>query len=235
MTTMPITPETTAAVDAAICSRRAVRAFLPTPVPRDTVQDILRVASRAPSGTNMQPWKVAVLTGVAREGLTAKILAAFNDPQELELHREEYDYYPPQWKSPYIERRRAIGKGLYGLLGIGKGDEARMHAQFGRNYAFFGAPVGLIFSIDRDLAQGSWLDYGTFLQSVMIAARGRGLDTCPQQAFARFHRIVAEHIGMPASDMLVCGMSLGWADPAAVENGLVTERAPLEQFVRFIE
>lgn len=235
MSPVPITTETTAAVDAAITSRRAVRAFLPTPVPRETVQDILRVAARAPSGTNTQPWKVTVLTGAAREGLTAKIMAAFDDPQELERHQEEYAYYPPHWKSPYLERRRQIGMGLYGLLGIGKGEHARMHAQFGRNYSFFGAPVGMMFSIDRDLVQGSWLDYGTFLQSVMVAARGRGLDTCPQQAFARFHRLVAEHVGMPDGDMLVCGMSLGWADPDAAENALVTEREAVEQFTRFLE
>ena len=235
MQTMSITPQSTAAVDAAITSRRAVRAFLPTPVARQTVEDILRVASRAPSGTNVQPWKVTVLTGNAKRALSARIRAVHDDPAALRQHTEEYAYYPTHWKSPYIERRRKLGWDLYGLLGIGKQDKARMHAQHGRNYDFFDAPVGLIFSIDREMEQGGWLDYGTFLQNVMVAARGRGLDTCPQQAFTQFHRIVAEHIGMPESDMVVCGMALGWADPDAIENRLVTEREPVASFTRFIE
>jgi len=128
-----------------------------------------------------------------------------------------------------------VGWDLYGLLGIAKGDKARMHAQHGRNYSFFDAPVGLMFTIDRVMELGSWLDYGMFLQNIMIAARARGLDTCPQAAFTQFHRIVMEHIGAPANEMLVCGMSLGYADPEAVENRLQTEREPVEGFTTFLE
>ncbi|MBS0441894.1 MAG: nitroreductase [Proteobacteria bacterium] len=223
------------AVDAAITSRRAIRAFLPTPVPKETVVEILRVATRAPSGTNTQPWKVHVLTGAAKEKLSAAIKAAYDDPAERAAHREEYDYYPTEWRSPYIDRRRKIGWDLYGLLGIAKTDRARMHAQHGRNYAFFDAPVGLIFTIDRVMKQGSWLDYGMFLQNVMLAARARGLDTCPQAAFTQFHRIIAQQLGLGADEMVVCGMSLGFADPAAIENTLVTERDPVEAFARFHE
>ncbi len=223
----------THAVDEAITSRRSIRAFLPTPVPKETIVDILRVASRAPSGTNTQPWKVHVLTGAARERLSAAIRAAFDDPAERARHSEEYAYYPTQWQAPYIDRRRKVGWDLYGLLGIGKTDKERMHAQHGRNYAFFDAPVGLIFTIDRVMQQGSWLDYGMFLQNIMVAARARGLDTCPQAAFTQFHRIIEQQLGLGPDEMVVCGMSLGYADPTAVENSLVTEREPVEGFTRF--
>ncbi len=229
------TPESTAAVDRAITSRHSVRAFLPTPVPRETIEQILGVASRAPSGTNTQPWRVSVLTGAAKAALSQKIRAAYDDPDERELHREEYTYYPTEWRSPYIDRRRKIGWDLYGLLGIGKADKTRMHEQHGRNYAFFDAPVGLIFTIERVMQQGSWLDYGMFLQSLMVAARGRGLDTCPQAAFTPFHRIIGEHLGLSADEMVVCGMSLGYADESAVENRLVTDREPVAGFARFID
>ncbi len=226
---------TTRAVDEAITSRRSIRAFLPTPVPRETIEDILRVAARAPSGTNTQPWKVHVLTGAAKERLSAAIKAAFDDPEERGRHSEEYAYYPTQWQPPYIDRRRKVGWDLYGLLGIGKTDKERMHAQHGRNYAFFDAPVGLIFTIDRVMQQGSWLDYGMFLQNIMVAARARGLDTCPQAAFTQFHRIIEAQLGLGPDEMVVCGMSLGHADPAAIENTLVTEREPVAGFTRFHE
>ena len=224
----------TRAVDAAITSRRSVRAFLPTPVPRQVIEDILQVAARAPSGTNTQPWRVYVLTGAARERLSARLRAAYDDPAERARHTEEYAYYPTEWVSPYIERRRKVGWDLYGLLGIGKSDKARMHAQHRRNYEFFGAPVGLMFTIDRIMRQGSWLDYGMFLEAVMVAARAQGLDTCPQAAFTQFHRIIVDAIGAPAAQQLVCGMSLGFADPDAIENTLVTEREPVDHFARFI-
>ena len=225
----------THAVDEAITSRRSIRAFLPPPVPRETIEDILRVASRAPSGTNTQPWKVHVLTGGAKERLSAAIRSAFDDPAERAKHTEEYAYYPTQWQPPYIDRRRKVGWDLYGLLGIGKTDKARMHAQHGRNYAFFDAPVGLIFTIDRVMQQGSWLDYGMFLQNIMVAARARGLDTCPQAAFTQFHRIIEAQLGLGPDEMVVCGMSLGHADPEAIENTLVTEREPVAGFTRFHE
>jgi len=229
------TPEQTAIVDAAITSRKSIRAFLPTPVPRETIEEMLRIASRAASGTNTQPWNVWVLTGASKQALSAKILAAYDDPEEAATHREEYAYYPTEWRSPFIDRRRKIGWDLYGLLKIGKTDKARMHDQHGRNYSFFDAPVGLMFTIERVMQQGSWLDFGMFLQNLMVVARARGLDTCPQAAFTQFHRIIMEHIGAPASQMLVCGMSLGFADPAAPENALVTEREPVAGFARFLE
>jgi nitroreductase len=233
-----ITPESIAAVDAAITTRRSLRAFLPTPVPRQTVEEILAVASRAPSGVNTQPWKVTVLTGAAKESLSARILAAHDANAaagSTGADVGEYDYYPTEWVSPYIDRRRKIGWDLYGLLGIGKADKARMHAQHGRNYRFFDAPVGMIFTIDRILRQGSWIDYGMFLENIMIAARGRGLDTCPQAAFIGFHKVIAEHLALPAGEMVVCGMSLGYADEQAPENQLVTERVPVSAFARFLE
>ena len=142
---MTPTPEQTAIVDAAITSRKSIRAFLPTPVPRETLEEMLRIASRAPSGTNTQPWNVWVLTEASKLALSTKILAAYDDPEEAATHREEYAYYPTEWRSPFIDRRRKIGWDLYGLLKIGKTDKARMHDQHGRNYTFFDAPVGLMF------------------------------------------------------------------------------------------
>jgi nitroreductase len=210
-----------------------VRAFLPTPVPRQTLEDILAVASRAPSGTNTQPWKVHVVTGQAQARLSAAILRAFDDPEAARAHTEEYDYYPRQWVPPYLDRRRKVGLDLYGLLGIQKGDAARMHAQFARNYRFFDAPVGLFVTIGRIMGRGSFLDAGMFLQNVMVAARGRGLDTCPQAAFTQFHRIVEAELGIGEDQLLLCGMSLGHADPAAPENRLVTEREPVAAFATF--
>jgi nitroreductase len=232
---MTVTAESTLAVEAAITSRRSIRAFLPKAVPRESIERILAVASRAPSGTNTQPWNVYVLTGEAKNELSRRIVAAYDDPAEAATHTEEYAYYPTEWRSPFIERRRKVGWDLYGLLGIGKTDKARMHAQHTRNYRFFDAPVGLMFTIDRVMRQGSWLDFGMFLQSVMIAARGQGLDTCPQAAFTPFHRIIVPFIGAAESEQLVCGMSLGWADPDAIENTLVTDREPVAAFARFIE
>jgi nitroreductase len=222
------------AVDAAITSRRSIRAFLPTPVAREDIEAILEVASRAPSGTNTQPWKVYVLTGDAKQRLSDAILAAYRDPAQVKAHTEEYAYYPREWVSPFIDRRRKVGWDLYALLGLTREDKAGMAAQHGRNYGFFDAPVGLIFTIERVMEQGSWLDYGMFLQNIMVAARARGLDTCPQAAFTQFHRIVADTLSLPPKDMLVCGMALGFADPARVENALVTQREPVSAFAHFI-
>ena len=222
-------------VDAAIRSRRSVRAFLPRDVPEATIRAILETAARAPSGTNTQPWRVYVLRGEAKYELSRRILAAYDDPTQAAQHKPEYQYYPTQWASPYIERRRKVGWDLYGLLGIEKGDKSKMHAQHARNYEFFAAPVGLMFTIDRILEKGSWLDYGMFLENIMIAARGRGLDTCPQAAFTPFYRIVSDFLQMPNNETFVCGMSLGYADNDAVENTLVTEREPVESWTTFLE
>jgi nitroreductase len=221
-------------VEEAISSRRSIRAFLPTPVPQQTIENILDTAARAPSGTNIQPWKTYVLTGDSLAGLSQAILKVYNDPESAKGHTEEYAYYPREWVSPYIERRRKIGWDLYGLLGITRDDKQKMHHQHGRNYCFFDAPVGLMFTIDRVLEQGSWLDYGMFLQNIMIAARGIGLDTCPQAAFTPFHRVISEYLNIPETQSVVCGMSLGYADPNAVENSLTTEREPLDHWVTFL-
>jgi len=224
-----------AIVDHAIATRQSVRAFLPTPVPRQTIEEILQLAARAPSGTNTQPWRAVVLTGVAKQRLSDAILAVYNDAEERNQHVEEYAYYPTKWVDPYLARRRKIGWDLYGLLDIGREDKAKMHAQHERNYVFFDAPVGIIFTIDRILEQGSWLDFGMFLQNVMVAARARGLDTCPQAAFTQFHRVIARELGLADSEMVVCGMSLGYADMSKIENTLVTEREPVAGFARFLE
>ena len=221
-------------VEEAISSRRSIRAFLPTPVPQQTIENILDTAARAPSGTNIQPWKTYVLTGDSLAGLSQAVLKVYNDPESAKDHTEEYAYYPREWVSPYIERRRKIGWDLYGLLGITRDDKQKMHHQHGRNYRFFDAPVGLMFTIDRVLEQGSWLDYGMFLQNIMIAARGIGLDTCPQAAFTPFHRLISEYLNIPETQSVVCGMSLGYADPNAVENSLTTEREPLDHWVTFL-
>ena len=215
----------------ALETRRSIRAFLPTAVAQADVETILAAAARAPSGTNTQPWRVRVLTGDALRRLVNAVQAAHNDPSYVQA--EEYAYYPSQWKSPFIDRRRKVGWDLYGLLGIGKTDKALMHAQHGRNYGFFDAPVGMIFTIDRSLNQGSWLDYGMFLQSIMLAARALGLHTCPQAAWTPFHRAVAQVLQFAPEEMLVCGMALGYADPAAIENTLRTERAPVTEFATF--
>jgi len=233
-------PSTDAAgADAFITSRMSARAFLPRPVPRDIIEAILRVASRAPSGTNTQPWKVYVLQGGRRDELVDKVCAAHDalrdDPALAGTYREEYRYYPERWISPYIDRRRANGWGLYGLLGIARGEKDKMHAQHQRNFRFFDAPVGLMFTIDRIMGSGSLLDYGMFLQNIMIAARARGLHTCPQAAWNSFARIVLPHIGAGGNEMLVCGMALGWADPHDKVNGFKTPREPVAAFTQWLE
>ncbi|SPA33141.1 P-nitrobenzoate reductase NfnB [Cupriavidus taiwanensis] len=211
--------------------RRSVRAFLDTPVSRRTVEAILADASRSPSASNTQPWRVYACTGEARERLSAELVA-------LHLlggsgHAEEYVYYPPAWHEPYLARRRQVGKALYGALGIPKGDTAAMARQYARNYAFFGAPVGLIFTIERDQAQAAWLDLGLFLHGVMLAAIGHGLGTCAQQAFARYHHSIRKHLSIPGTEIVVCGMSLGFPDPDATENRLHTPREPVAAFAGF--
>lgn len=229
---IPLPVETANAVEEAVAQRRSVRAFLDTPVARETVERILALAARAPSGTNMQPWKVHVVTGAARDRLSAAVLAAFDGPEK---HTNEWAYYPKEFREPYRSRRRKVGWDLYGLLGIARGEAERMHAQHGRNFRFFDAPVGMIFSIDRHLEIGSWLDYGMFIQNVMVLARAHGLETCPQAAFAGFHKVIRAELGLDDEQVVVCGLSLGYADWSAPENTLITERVPLAEFVSFRE
>ncbi|MCA8928552.1 MAG: nitroreductase [Alphaproteobacteria bacterium] len=218
-------PKMDTAVEAALTSRRSVRAFLPTPVPLETVRAILDVAARAPSGTNMQPWQAHVVTGAARDRLCRAVLHARET--ENDRHTAEYSYYPKDFPEPYKARRRKVGWDMYGLLGIGRGDTDKMWAQHNRNFTFFDAPVGIVFTIDKALEIGSWLDLGMFLGNVVTAARGFGLDTCAQAAWCHYHTVVRQELGFGAEQTVVCGMALGHADETAAINRLQTERAPL--------
>ena len=228
-----------AIVDAAITSRMSARAFTQQAVSRDVITDILQVASRAASGTNTQPWKTYVLQDNSRNTLVEKVCAAHDairaNPDLATEYREEYDYYPEKWVSPYIDRRRENGWSLYGLVGIGKGDKDKMHVQHQRNYKFFDAPVGLMFTMDRVMGRGSLVDYGMFLQSIMVAARGRGLHTCPQAAWNGFGKIILPHIGAGADEMLVCGMALGHADTSDIVNTFHTPRVPVAEFTHWLD
>lgn len=228
-----------ARVDAAIESRFSTRMFLPTPVPRETIADILRVASRAPSGTNTQPWRVYVVQGETRDRIVREVCAAHDairaSPALASEYREAYDYYPERWVSPYIDRRRENGWSLYGLLGIGKGDKDAMHRQHQRNFKFFDAPVGLFVTIDRVMGRGSLVDCGMFLQNIMIAARARGLHTCPQAAWNGFSKIILPIVDAGEGEMMVCGMSLGYADESALVNTFHTPRVATDEFAHWLD
>ena len=233
------TSERTQAVDEAITSRMSVRAFTAEAVPRPMIEAILQVACRAPSGTNTQPWRVYVVQGASRDSLVNLVCAAHDEiranPEKAKDYQEAYDYYPEKWVSPYIDRRRENGWGLYNLLGIAKGEKDKMHAQQQRNFCFFDAPVGLMFTIDKVMGRGSLIDYGMFLQNVMVAARARGLHTCPQAAWNSFANIILPHIGAGEDEMLVCGMSLGWAVPDALINTFVTPRESVDSFTHWCD
>lgn len=214
----------------AIESRRSVRGFLDRPVDSALIERLLALAGRAPSGSNVQPWKLHVLTGPALGRLTEALTAA-HSAGEPEVR--EYEYYPTRWREPYLGRRRKIGWQLYELAGVARGDREGSLRQRGRNYTFFGAPVGIVFTIDKDLEQGSWLDYGMYMQTLMIAARGAGLDTCPQAAIASYPAIVRQKVGIPEDETVVCGMALGHADPDEPTNTLRAERAPVSSYATF--
>ncbi len=221
--------QTTRHVDTVMRERRSVRAFLPDAVPRPVIDAILETAAWAPSGNNIQPWRVHLLTGATLQQLVSRVCAAF-DRQDGTQQRE-YDYYPAEFFEPYRARRRKLGWDLYGLLGIAKGDTRRMQEQVRRNFEFFGAPVGLIFTVDRRLGRGSWIDYGMFLQNLMLAAQARGLGSCAQAAWIDYHRIITDVLSLPVHEQVVCGMALGYPDPAAVVNRLQPERCALDEFV----
>jgi nitroreductase len=229
---------TSVTIQQAMDSRMSARAFKQQAVSKDIISDILHMASRAPSGTNTQPWKVYVLQGESRHSLVTKVCAAHDEirahPEKAADYREAYDYYPEKWVSPYIDRRRENGWSLYGLLGIGKADKDRMHEQQQRNFKFFDAPVGLMFTIDPIMGRGSLLDYGMFIQNIMLAARARGLHTCPQAAWNGFHSIILPHIGAGEGEMMVCGMSLGYVDESDKVNTLVTPRVPVNEFTHWV-
>ena len=226
-------------VEQAINTRMSARAFTSQPVPRELLTQLLAQASRAPSGTNTQPWKVYVLQGKSRDTLVEKVCAAHDEvrahPEKAADYREPYDYYPEKWVSPFIDRRRENGWSLYGLLGITKADKDKMHAQHQRNYRFFDAPVGLMFTLDKVMGRGSLVDYGMFLQTLMLSARGMGLHTCPQAAWNGFGSIILPHIGAGDNEMLVCGMALGYADTSQIVNTFRTPREPVESFTLWLE
>lgn len=221
------------AVWQAVChnieARHSVRGYMPTPVPRSVVEEILRVAARAPSGTNTQPWHVHVVSGESRARVVRQVCAAFDaDPQ-----RSDQAIYTHLDGEPYRSRKRALGKAMYGLMGIGKGENEKMLAQQRRNFEFFGAPVGLFVTIDKALGYGSWLDAGMFVQSLMLAAKACGLDTCAQGFWVHYETVVAQAVGWLESERLVRGMALGYADESLPENALRSERMALEDFVVF--
>lgn len=226
-----LAPDDAETVLAAIRSRRSIRAFRDTPVPRSTVEHLLEAAARAASGNNTQPWRTYVLTGAAKERLSRAILevraSGAADP------KPEYEYYPGAWPEPYLSRRRTVGWQLYALLGIGKGDREASRAWHDRNFDFFGAPVGMIFTTDRRLGIGAYIDLGMFMQGIMTGARGFGLDTCAQAAFAAYHEVIRTELGLQPEEIVVCGMALGTADPDALPNQLTTERAALAEHVTF--
>ena len=226
-------------VDDAITSRHSVRAFLNRAVDPQLIRDILTVASRAPSGTNTQPWKVYVVTGKKRDALVERVCQAqqalSTQPELIEKYQETFAYYPEKWISPFIDRRRANGWGLYGLLNIQRGEKERMAAQQLRNFKLFDAPVGLYFTVNKAMGIGSKMDIAMMIQNVMIAAKVRGLDTCPQAAWNHFHPIVLEELGAPDDEELVCTVALGYADPDDIVNRFITPREPVENFSVFIE
>lgn len=216
-------------VTEAVTGRRSVRRFLSTPVLSDTVRTILADAARSPSGTNMQPWKVHVVMGPARDRLSRVVLAA----ADAGNRSDEYAYMPSPLKEPYLSRRRRIGFELYRLYGVARADlEGRKRAML-RNFEFFGAPVGLFFAMERDLLLGSWLDCGMFMQSVMIVARAYGLETCPQQAWCEYGSILHDELSIPDDEIVLSGMALGFADAQAPEDSLVSERVAPEEFAIF--
>ncbi len=210
----------------AVTGRRSVRAFLPTPVSEDIVRAILSGASRAASGTNIQPWLVHVVTGAARESLSQAALAAM-EAGETSL---EYAYLPEAMKEPYLSRRRKIGYELFAKYGIARDDYPARKAAMLRNYTFFGAPVGLFFTMDRDHALGAWLDCGMFMQNVMVLARACGLETCPQQAWCDIGAVVHRELTIPEGHVVLSGMALGYEDAGAAVNSLVSERATVDEF-----
>ena len=220
-------------VFAAARTRRSIRAYKRDPVPAAVVREIVALARHAPSGSNIQPWRVHVMTGATLQRVGSAIRSAFlaDEPG----HRRDYDYYTDPVYEPYLARRRQCGWGLYGLLGIGRGDREKSKAYRATNYNFFGAPVGLIFTIDRGLEKGSWLDYGMFLQTIMLAARARGLHTCAEAAIASYPDIVRRELAISNDWIVICGMAMGYADPAALVNTFQPPRIEVDEYAVFLD
>ncbi|MBK4738717.1 nitroreductase [Noviherbaspirillum pedocola] len=217
----------------AIRSRRSVRGFLNTPVPVGVMPRILAAAARAPSGGNLQPWHIKVISGAAMQRLKAIMQHRVEDAPQGEAI--EYDIYPKELVAPYRDRRFQIGEDLYAQLAIPREDKAARRKWFARNYQFFGAPVGLFCTVDRRMGPPQWSDLGMFLQNVMLLLRAEGLDSCPQECWATYPQTIAEFLGTPAEQMLFTGMAIGYADPEAPANRVVAKRAELGEFAQFIE
>ena len=214
-------------------TRRSIRAYKPDAVPPATLRKIVELGRHAPSGSNIQPWRVHVLTGATLKRVGAAIQQAFlrDEPG----HKRDYDYYTDPVFEPYLQRRRECGWGLYSTLGIGRGDHEKSKAYRATNYNFFGAPTGLVFTIDRRLEKGSWLDYGMFLQTIMLAARAQGLHTCAEASIASYPDIVRRELGLTDDWVVICGMALGYADGAAVINTFQPPRIALEDYAVFLD
>jgi len=219
-------------VQEALLERKSVRAFADKTVEKEKIVTILEHAKHAPSGVNMQPWRVCVVSGRRKRRIEERTIRAFGNGTAANM---DYRYYPDEWVEPYRSRRKAVGLKMYSALGIGKEERTKMAEQWKANYRAFDAPVALYFFLDRRLATGSFLDYGMFLQSVMLAATELGLGSCPQAALAEYPDIVREELGIGEEQLLVCGMALGYEEPDAAINGYRTERIPLEEFVTFHE
>jgi len=215
----------------AIRSRKSIRAFKPDPVDKKTLDGLFEIAQRAPSGTNTQPWHVYVCTGDVKQAITADVLEMVRSGKGKKY--EDYDYYPPEWKDVHRDRRRGVGWALFGLLGIKKGDRDASERQSARNFEFFDAPVGVFVTTETYLGRGSWADAGMYLQTVMLAAKGLGLDTCPQAAWIPYQEVVFRHLGIPDDQQLVSGLSLGYADASKIENTLVSDREAISNVVHF--
>jgi nitroreductase len=215
-------------VSEALATRKSIRAFKPDPVAREIIEEILVASARAPSGGNLQPWKVHVLLGAAKDELVRRT------KEQMKINPRggtpEYHIYPPDLTEPYATRRFRVGEQMYATMGIPREDRARRLQQFVKNWEFFGAPVGMIFSIDRQMQQGQWADLGGFLQSIMLLAREYGLHTCPQEAWAPFHEVIRAYLNVPKEEIIFCGMAVGYADETAPINTLVSERAPLAEW-----
>ena len=215
-----------------IHQHRSIRAYKPDPVPPALLREVIGLGRHAPSGSNIQPWRVHVMTGSTLRRVGDAIQRAFlaNEPG----HRRDYDYYTDPVYEPYLARRRQCGWGLYGTLGIGRGDHAKSRAYRATNYNFFGAPAGLVFTIERGLEKGSWLDYGMFLQTIMLAARARGLHTCAEASIASYPDIVRRELGIGAEWVVICGMAMGYAEPEAVVNTFQPPRIELDEYAVFL-
>jgi len=215
----------------ALKARISTRAFLEKPVPEAMVREILEAAKYAPSGGNLQPWHVHVVGG---DDL-ARLKALIREKQGQSPRGEgtEYHIYPPELTEPYKARRFKTGEDLYKTIGVERENKLGRLLQFARNFEFFGAPVAIFFSIDRQMQQGQWSDLGMFIQSIMLVATEKGLATCAQEAWAIWYKTLGEYLAMPPEHMLFCGLALGYADPSAPINSLRTDRAELAEFTTF--